>query len=160
MNVNKCIQTIGEKGGGNFIAGSVVYNLNRSKYGKRLVQSTARDYGNARWLGKANGMLIVVFQLCDSYIISKLTHQKGRISRTRSRKLKYNFKSQGRRFRSTGRERTSSGRTRFQWENNLCVRPRAEMIYIDLLLAWPSREEGYHCQGAAKESDDHPCQNQ
>ena len=53
------MQVIGEKGGGNFVAGSVVYNLSRSKYGKRLVQSTARDYGNARWLGKASGMLDV-----------------------------------------------------------------------------------------------------
>jgi hypothetical protein len=61
VNVNESIQTIGEKGGGNFIAGSVVYNLSRSKYGKRLVQSTARDYGNARWLGKANGMLDIAF---------------------------------------------------------------------------------------------------
>lgn len=49
------MKTIGEKNGGSFIAGSVVYNLSRSRYGKRLVQSTTRDYGNARWLGRANG---------------------------------------------------------------------------------------------------------
>lgn len=55
VNVNESMNTIGEKGGGNFIAGSVVYNLSRSRYGKRLVQSTTRDYGNARWLGRANG---------------------------------------------------------------------------------------------------------
>ncbi|KAF9780049.1 P-loop containing nucleoside triphosphate hydrolase protein [Thelephora terrestris] len=54
VNANESMQTIGERGGGNFIAGSVVYNLSRSKYGKRLVQSTTRDYGKARWLGKAN----------------------------------------------------------------------------------------------------------
>ncbi|KAF9651246.1 P-loop containing nucleoside triphosphate hydrolase protein [Thelephora ganbajun] len=54
VNINENMQTIGEKGGGNFIAGSVIYNLSRSRYGKRLVQSTARDYGNARWLGRAN----------------------------------------------------------------------------------------------------------
>ena len=57
VNVNESMKTIGEKGGGNFIAGGVVYNLSRSKYGKRLVQSTTRDYGNARWLGRANGKL-------------------------------------------------------------------------------------------------------
>lgn len=54
VNVNESMQKIGEKSGGTFIAGGVVYNLSRSKYGKRLVQSTTRDYGNARWLGKAN----------------------------------------------------------------------------------------------------------
>ena len=55
VNINESIATIGEKGGGNFIAGGVIYNLSRSRYGKRLVQSTARDYNNARWLGRANG---------------------------------------------------------------------------------------------------------
>jgi hypothetical protein len=55
VNVNESMKTIGEKGGGNFIAGNVVYNLSRSRYGQRLVQSTTRDYGNARWLGRANG---------------------------------------------------------------------------------------------------------
>jgi len=57
VNVNESMTTIGEKGGGNFIAGGVVYNLSRSRYGKRLVQSSTRDYGNARWLGRANGKL-------------------------------------------------------------------------------------------------------
>lgn len=57
VNVNQCMKTIGEKGGGNFIAAGVVYNLSRSRYGKRLVQSSTRDYGNARWLGRANGKL-------------------------------------------------------------------------------------------------------
>jgi hypothetical protein len=34
----------------------------------------------------------------------------------------------------------------------------AETANTDFQLAWPSREEGQYCQGAAKESS-HPCQN-
>ena len=66
VNVNESMKTIGEKGGGNFIAGSVVYNLSRSRYGRRLVQSSTRDYGNARWLGRANGKLVNVFNMRGS----------------------------------------------------------------------------------------------
>jgi len=118
VNVNEGMKTIGEKGGGNFIAGSVVYNLSRSRYGKRLVQSTTRDYGNARWLGRANGGFDGIFNVQDSDGIPKSIHPKGRISRTRSRKLRSNFRSQRRRIRSTGRGRMSSGLTRFRLEDN------------------------------------------
>ena len=113
VNVNESIQAIGEKGGGNFIVGSAVYNLSRSKYGKRLVQSTTRDYGNARWLGKANGTLEVALSSDDFYIIFKSIRRKERPSRTVSGMPKSSFKSQVRRSRSTGRGRTSSGRMRF-----------------------------------------------
>lgn len=80
MNVNESMKIIGEKGGGNFIAGSVVYNLSRSKYGQRFVQSTTRDYGGARWLGKADGILDVSFKLYGSHIISKSIRQKEKVS--------------------------------------------------------------------------------
>lgn len=66
VNVNESIKTIGEKGGGYFIAGSVIYNLSRSRYGKRLVQSTTRDYGKARWLGRADGALYGILNVQPS----------------------------------------------------------------------------------------------
>lgn len=152
------MKTIGEKGGGIFIAGGVVYNLSRSRYGKRLVQSTTRDYGNARWLGRANGRFDGISMCKPSHNVFKSTHQRGQTSRTRSRKLSSSFRSQRRHFRSTRRGKASSGLTRFQLESNLCVLPPTGTTTTDSRLAWPSRQEGQPCEGAAKESS-HPCSN-
>ena len=51
----------------------------------------------------------------------KSIHPKGRTSRTRSRKLRFNSRSQKRRCRNTGRGRENSGLTKFRWGNNSCV---------------------------------------
>jgi hypothetical protein len=77
VNINESMKIIGEKGGGYFIAGSVVYNLSRSRYGKRLVQSNTRDYGNARWLGKASGKFGGTFSTASLIPFQSRSVRKG-----------------------------------------------------------------------------------
>ena len=143
MNVNESMKTIGEKGGGNFIAGGVVYNLSRSRYGQRLVQSTTRDYGNARWLGRANGEFdgiinargFIRYLLVDSSerdnLQNKVQEAQTQLQVAKEALSKY-------------RERESELRADEVSMGKQLVRVvfLVKTANTDFRLAWPSREEG------------------
>jgi hypothetical protein len=153
------MKTIGEKGGGNFIAGNVVYTLSRSKYGKRLVQSTTRDYGNARWLGRANGKFHVIFSVrgFSWYLQVDPSERESLQNKVRDAQVQFQVAKEA---LSKYRERENELRADEVSIGRQLVRALflAGGTYIDFRLAWPSREEGEYYEGAAKESG-HPRQN-
>ena len=159
VNVNESMKAIGEKSGGSFIAGSVVYNLSRSRYGKRLVQSTTRDYGNARWLGRANGKLgsILNMQGFLPYLQVDPSERENLQNKVREAQIQLEVAKDG---LAKYRERESELRAdEFSIGKQLvCSISLAKTANIDFQLAWPPREEGQYCQGTTKESS-HPCQN-
>ena len=158
VNVNESMKTIGEKGGGSFIAGSVVYNLSRSRYGKRLVQSTTRDYGNARWLGRANGRLdsILNVQGFSWYFQVDPSERENLQNKVQEAQVQLQVAKD---VLSAYKERENELRADevAMGKQLVCIIPLAR-TNIDPRLAWPSREEGRYCQGTAKEGG-YPCQN-